>query len=394
MNILLYIPKLDQSHGGVRQYSIALMRILAQDKHNTYFVYHNGSDQEVLSSLAVAPHLHRVMDSDVAKTTVQAKIIRGKQIINFLSRRFSTGWQFKIDSLIDRLIHKYKIDIIHCPYQFIPLTNNAKLIVTLHDVQEIHFPDFFTAEDRAYRAVNFLDFLRRADEVVVSYRHIKNDLVKYFAIPPDKIQVVLLDMGKLWFERFTEADVLSLSELNLPSPFIFYPANTWKHKNHSRLLRALALLRDEYGCRVNLICSGHLNEHYEESLSMEMDELNLHDQVRFLGIVDEQSLFSLYRHCLGVVVPTVYEAGSFPLMESILLKVPVICSSVTSLPETVDNPDFLFDPFDAESMAAKIKLLWTSEEFRQLSVANSNTVGWKLKHTRALEKLLSLYSGL
>lgn len=392
MNILIYIPELDQSWGGVRQYAVGLLRILEQDTLNTYFVYHNSSDREVLSLLTVATHLRRIQNSDVADTALQSRIIRGKQITNFISRRIRAGSQFEIASLIDKIIAKYRIDIIHCPYQFIPVTNRAKLIVTLHDVQEIHFPDFFTAEERAYRAVHFLDYLRRANGVVVSYQHVKDDLVKYFSVNSESIYVVLLDMGKLWFERYAENDIVPVNQLNISTPFIFYPANTWKHKNHIRLLQAVALLKDEYGCIVNLVCSGHTNDHYKDVLAVEVDKLGLQNQVNFLGVVEEQVLFSLYHQCLGVVVPTIYEAGSFPLVESILLGVPVICSAVTSLPETVGDEDFLFDPLSTESIAAKIMQLWTSEVFRRQSVANSLKVSPKLRHTDALKKFQALYA--
>ena len=391
MNIMFYIPELDQGWGGVRQYAAGLLKLLAQSLEHTYYIYHNSSDPEILALLAENKHFRQIQDADVALTALQKKSARSKQIVNAISRRIAKGPQFNIPSIVDRLIDLYLIDIIHCPYQFAPVTTKAKLIVTLHDVQEIHFPEFFTAEERAWRATHFLDYMRRATRIVVSYAHVKQDLANYFAVPEAVLSVILLDMSKLWFERFTPEQVLPLTELKLPETFVLYPANTWKHKNHLNLLRAVALLRDEYDCIINVVCSGHTNKHYDSVILNEIQQLQLENQVRFLGVVDEQTLFSLYRHCTGVVVPTLYEAGSFPLMESILLEVPVICSNVTSLPETVGDDNFTFEPKNVESIAHKLRQLWYSDDFRKQSVRNTKKMQGRLRHTNALREFSHLY---
>lgn len=392
MNVLIYIPSLDQSWGGVRQYSIALLRVLARDKTHRYFIYHNSSDAEVMGLLAEYDHLQLVQDTDVILSWPSQKIKRSKELANAVVRRLRGYNLFEVPNLIDRLVGEYEINIIHCPYQFIPDTSAAKCIVTLHDVQEIHFPDFFTAEERAYRATHFLNYLRKADRVIVSYAHVKNDLVKYFGVPDTRIDVVLLDMGKLWFEKFLGTSLPSLDKLSISEKYLLYPANTWKHKNHIRLLESIASLRDKEKVVINMVCSGHLTPHYEQNILPVIEQLGLQNQVKFLGAVEETYLYGLYKCATGVIVPTLYEAGSFPLVESILMKVPVICSNVTSLPETIVDARFIFNPFDIEDMSTKIKLLWNSSDFREQSVLNSGLVGSYIKDNNAKEKFLNVYA--
>jgi glycosyltransferase involved in cell wall biosynthesis len=393
MNILIYIPTLDQTWGGVRQYAIGLIRIIANDHSNKYYIYHNSNDLEVSQVLQEFSNLILVKDDMSSQNFFQRKITRTKEISNFFLKRVSQDVRFAIVSDIDKIVFKYKIDIIHCPYQYIPKTVKAKLILTQHDVQEIHFPQFFTAEERAHRATSFLDYLRRADKIVVSYKHIKEDLIKYFSINENDIAVILLDMSRLWFEKF-DKQVISHNKLsNKFDKFIFYPANTWEHKNHAKLLKALAILREE-GTIVNLICSGHQNKYYDNVLLQLIQELNLGDQVEYIGIVEEEVLYALYNQCVGVVIPTIYEAGSFPLMESILLNVPVICSNVTSLPETIGDTYFTFNPHDVNEIAFKVRELWVSEEFRNASIKNSKRMRQALVDTDALKKIKRLYKDI
>jgi glycosyltransferase involved in cell wall biosynthesis len=366
MNILFYIPSLSQDWGGIRQYSKGVLEIIAKDTTRKYFIYHNSDDSEILKVLSNNVHLRLIKDCDVIQSRLPGINKRGLiRIVNFLSRILKIKKQISIEvpDIIDSICDQFSIDIIHCPYQFIPKTNKAKLITTLHDVQELHFPEFFTPEVRADRAVGYMDYLFRADRVIVSYNHVKKDIVKYFQISEKKIDILLIDMNDLWINNFSDQHIVDIRSITDNDDFLLYPANTWRHKNHLNLLKAVATLRDQFNLMVKVICTGSQNQQFENIKSL-IRELNLEKQVVFTGIVSEEVLYSLYKGCKAVVVPSLYEAGSFPLYESILLDVPVICSNVTSLPETILNVDALMNPFDVENIAFKMKQIWTNDDFR------------------------------
>ena len=72
-----------------------------------------------------------------------------------------------------------------------------------------------------------------------------------------------------------------------------------------------------------------------------------------------------------VVIPTLYEAGSGPLIESMRYRVPVICSNVTSLPDTINNDAFTFAPLNIDEIAALIMKGIKDEDFRKRNLENS-----------------------
>ena len=112
-------------------------------------------------------------------------------------------------------------------------------------------------------------------------------------------------------------------------------------------------------------------------------QYNLQNQFTLVGIVNEAELYNLYKNSQGVVIPTLYEAGSFPLVESILMEIPVICSNITSLPETIGNQEFIFDPNSVENIAKKIELLWINENYRNL---RENYIKLKTNYEELQEK--------
>lgn len=386
MNILYYIPKLGQEGGGTKQYAIALLNILVKDTVNVYYVLNVNKDPDVKKIIEHKSNF---------KLLCRGESYIEKQIFNFFKAFFylkSNGKRSFLVSFLDLICWRYKIDIVHSPLQGQPFCRNVKNIFTFHDMQELHFPEYFNSVERASRARSNYFNTTYADKIIVSYEHIKKDVIRYFGVAEERVHVVLLNMSKLWFYQYTEKD-LSHVTLNLDyEKFILYPANTWKHKNHDLLIQSISKLNDD-GLAVNLVCVGHQNEHFKE-IERRVKSLKIEKQVTFLGVVSEEVLYKLYQTCLGVVVPTTYEAGSFPLMESILMKIPVVCSNVTSLPETIGDNRFTFDPFSISEISEKIKRLWTDKEYRKESITNSTEMQERLIIDESFLQIQNIYKQL
>lgn len=393
MNILIYLPNIHQGSGGVRQYSVTLIKMLKEINENHYFIYHDLNDKEIIDAIHEDKKFTLVTTEEINRhefEIINAPVGKFKNIpilnkVSFKRRRLISGD-------LSNFCQKKSIQIVHCPYQYIPHVKNVKLITTLHDVQEIHFPQFFSAEQRAWRATNYLDFLRRTDLVMVSYDHIKKDLIKYFAVSDDKIKTLLLKMDKLWFDKYSNTDVLKLPFKLDDKKFLLYPANAWKHKNHLNLIEATAYLREKKNQEISIIFTGDFSGEHGKYIIKEISKLNLENQISILGIVEENVLFSLYKKCFATVIPTLYEAGSFPLMESILLDVPVVCSNITSLPETIGNSVFTFDPMNIFEIADKVNRIWNDSEFRNENFKQIKLQAKILKMNNPFPTLQKIYS--
>jgi len=394
-NILFYIPSLSQDLGGVRQYACSLLKLFP-DLANTYkfFIYHDNKDPNIINVLKENPQFKLIKPGQFKLSKLSNLISLFKYFsLKVLSIMKNNPTDYVRESDLDFVVDKFSIDIIHCPYQFLPVFPNSrkkkiKLIVTMHDVQELHFPEFFSAESRAFRAVSYMNYINRADSVVVSYDHVKGDIKNFFNKNDESIFVILLKMSNLWFKKY---DHLKFKRIEIVDKYLFYPANFWKHKNHHRLVEAIKYLKVNNNLHINLILTGDFNTTEGPILNKLIEEFDLMCQIKILGIVSEEELFHLYKNSIGVVIPTLYEAGSFPLMESILMEIPVICSNVTSLPETIGNEMFIFDPYSIEDISKKIELLWNSKEFRNQSIENSKIQQIRLINTNAVSILHSIY---
>ena len=151
MNILITIPFIDKNSGGIYQYTIALLRILSKIDFN-FFVYNKNKSVDVKSFIDSYENFFLIEDykSNKLQTFYEKKII-------FINRAFSYLFKKKIfnppTSELDKLIKNYNIDIIHSPYQELFYSSKIPSLITMHDVQELYFPEFFSSYERMQRAI-------------------------------------------------------------------------------------------------------------------------------------------------------------------------------------------------------------------------------------------------
>lgn len=380
-NILFYIPTIDQRAGGIRQYSYNLLRVIAEQKDAdySYFIFHKRKDKLFLDIINERSNFHLVPTFFIVKTSFK--------FINIFLKPFGKKLEF-----LDYIIKKLNISIVHCPYQFAPRTKKAKVICTMHDVQEIHFPEFFTEKELASRSVHYRDYIERSDAIMVSFDHVKQDIVKYFGIEESKISTMLIGINSLWINAYFNGKAL-ISVKTRFDDFILYPANAWKHKNHIALIEALRILKEDNKV-VNLVLTGDFSSDNGQILIGKIHEYGLEDAVELKGIISQDELYGLYQKALGVVIPTLYEAGSYPLYESICIEKAVVCSNVTSLPETIGDERFVFDPYNVQDIAEKIEKLYFDNDYKNESIANSKRMKSILHNNNSIDELYKLYQKL
>lgn len=257
-------------------------------------------------------------------------------------------------------------DVIHFPFQsFEPC--GVPSVYNPHDLQHLHHPEFFTPAQIARRESLYPAACRAAHTVVVASQFVKRDLVERYGIASDKVQVIPWAPPPL--PDFAPAtSVNNFSTLKgkyglSDQPFVLYPAMTWEHKNHIRLIEALARLRDREALELRLVCTGYKTDFWPR-IKRRMSELGIGEGVRFLGLVPREDLSALYRAAQFIFIPTLFEAASAPVFEAWQHDAPVACSSVTALPEQAAGAALLFDPFSVEEIARALARMATDNNLR------------------------------
>jgi glycosyltransferase involved in cell wall biosynthesis len=249
-------------------------------------------------------------------------------------------------------------------YSVVLLTTTRPFAFTLHDLQERHFPANFGLATRLWRKFVNQSLARRACQIVCESDFVAHDIKIFLGVPKTKISVIPAPP----IQSFSGIQINEngASELRrkygLPARYLFYPAQFWPHKNHLRLIDALAIvLTNEPDCC--LVLTGSKRGTYEK-VFQRVAQLGLSRNVRHVGYVTQSELQLLYCHATVVVIPTLFESISIPVYEALSLGCPVCVSNVVGLPEQIGDAGLLFDPYSVDDIAAKIRTVLSDAELR------------------------------
>jgi glycosyltransferase involved in cell wall biosynthesis len=256
-------------------------------------------------------------------------------------------------------------DLLHFPTQGFKLCALPS-VYNPHDLQHLHYPQFFTPAELARRETIYPAGCHFAKTVIVNSQWVKDDVIVQYGVSPEKLQIIPEAPPTQLSPEPSVDDLRRVKErYRLPEEFALYPSVTWPHKNHLRLLDALAYLRDQIGLIAPLVCTGARHEPFWPRIEARIAELALADQVCFLGFTPQEDLRALYRLARCLILPTLFEANSLPIFEAWLEGVPVACSDVTALPEQVMDAGMIFDPFDCRSIGDTIARLFADARLRE-----------------------------
>jgi glycosyltransferase involved in cell wall biosynthesis len=244
-------------------------------------------------------------------------------------------------------------DVIHFPNQQF-MRCSLPSIYNPWDLQHLHYPQFFPRKAIAGREVLYRGACRDSQAVAAPSWAVKSDLQQQYGLAAEKVFVVHQAAPVALYEDVPHAVVRDVrGKFKVPEVFAFYPAQTWPHKNHLRLLEALRLVRDREGVRLNLVCTGRKNEHWP-AIQRRIEELDLGAQVMFLGFVRASDVRALYHLAQFVVYPSLFEGAGMPVVEAFQEGVAVTCSDIPSLREYGADAVLAFDPNSADSIAASL----------------------------------------
>jgi glycosyltransferase involved in cell wall biosynthesis len=253
------------------------------------------------------------------------------------------------------------LDVLHYPVT-VPIPRfDGPRVITLFDVQHLEMPEFFPRAERAYRRLAYDRAARQATLVITSSEHSRERAIELLGVDPGRVEVIPLGIDHERFRPDGHADDAALAGLDVPERFIVYPANLWPHKNHPRLIAALARTGDE---SLELVLTGQPYGKLDP-LMEEARRVGVSGRVHHLGFVRSNAVPALYRRASALVFPSLYEGFGSPPLEAMACGCPVASSTRASLGELVAGAAVTFDPEDPAATAAAIDSITGDHALRE-----------------------------
>lgn len=251
--------------------------------------------------------------------------------------------------LMNQAFLKAKLDLLHVPHFNVPLFYNQPLVVTIHDLlwhlqkgsrvttlnPLLYWPKYFFYKLVVRHAV------KTSQKIFVPSQAVANILKKYYPHAQQKTIVT--------YEGTTATKAQSLN-FKLPAKYLLYVGSLYPHKNVEFVLGSLK------PCDLKLLVISSRSVFSQKFLA-QVKTQKLEDRVKFLGLVSEGELQTLYQKAYAVIQPSLSEGFGLTGIEAIRAKTALIASNIPVFHEIYQNAAFFFDPDDLPSLIAAITKL-------------------------------------
>ncbi len=260
-----------------------------------------------------------------------------------------------------------KIDLFHGLSHEIPLgidKTGIASIVTIHDLIFLKFPQYFNPIDRFIYRMKCRYACGHADRIVAISECTKRDIISFYKINPNKIDVVYQSCD----DSFKAEPDHSFNEtirnkFSLPQQYILNVGTIEIRKNLLTLIKALKNV--DPACK--LVVVGRKTS-YMDLVNKEIDRLDLRERVVFLEDVPFKDLPAIYQMAKVFAYPSLYEGFGIPIIEALYSQVPVVAAKGSCLEEAGGNNSFYISPLDHPALASAINQIIASPELQNKMV--------------------------
>lgn len=245
-------------------------------------------------------------------------------------------------------------DVLHVPHCNIPMFYRGKMIVTIHDLTHLVYPEFLPLKPLVHWYFKFIFWFvcKRADKIMTVSENTKRDLLRFFKVDEKKIKVITLGVGRQFRKKAAAELERTYEKFGIPKDkkILLYVGNMLAHKNLNALLEALSVLPEREACRLVLVGKTFA----KRAVHSRETELGVGQFCIHAGEVSDEDLVLLYNIADLFVLPSLYEGFGLPVLEAFACGTPVACSNTSSLPEVGGQAAKYFDPKDPRDMARVI----------------------------------------
>ena len=281
-------------------------------------------------------------------------------------------------------------DLVHFPAVQQPVWlsrgQGTKVVTTMQDLTTLRFrnpaknPVVFTVKQWVYRWVNHR-VARQSDLLITPSEFVKQDVVAFSGVNPDKITVTYEAADDLPTPAEPVAELAG-------KQFIMYVGRPTPHKNLERLIEAFAQLQKTHP-NLYLTLAGKKDANYER-IAAGAAAMGV-KQIVFTGFISDQQLRWMFENCQVYVFPSLSEGFGLPALEAMQHGAPVASSNATCSPEIYGDGAQYFDPLSVDNIAAKVGEVLDNPDLRDILIANGKRKAATYSWRRMAEQTLEVY---
>ena len=301
--------------------------------------------------------------------------------IKAIWRSFGLGRQLAGDTL-----HVYHGLSNELPFDL--KRGNTKSVVTIHDLIYLLHPEWYPAFDRIVYHKKVKWACENADKVIAISQQTKNDIIRFYNIKPDKIEVVYQSCHPRFYNAVSAEDKEKIKErFELPDNYILYVGALSDRKNVLSILKAVKSMT------YPLVLVGN-GSAYKQTLISFINKHHLQQRVKILSLVHDNELPAIYQMAGIFVYPSVIEGFGIPLLEAMASGVPVVTTAGGCFEEVAQSAAKYIKPTHVSDMAKAIAGLMENDTEREALITLAKKRAAELTEQHFAANIMRVYNSL
>lgn len=280
------------------------------------------------------------------------------------------------NSWLARECRRRHIDLVHHAGGIVPMVRAARPILTIHDLQYLYYPEYFTRAKLSYLKRMVPRSCEAARLVLTPSEFTRRTVIERMNIDPEVVVVVPHGISP---RESADGEGNIRKRYGIEGRFFLYPAITYPHKNHLVLIEAFARTLKVHS-DVTLVLTGAKGS-MEVKVAKAVRELGIDSNVRRLGYIPSLDLDALYDEAVALTFPSRFEGFGAPVLEAMARGCPVVAADATAMPEVVGDSGCLVSPDNAEQWhQAMLELIENPEDrqrFAKAGLARAGDFTWR-----------------
>lgn len=264
---------------------------------------------------------------------------------------------------------------------------DTRSIVTIHDLIFLRYPEYYHYIDRKIYTYKFRKACLNADRIIAISECTKRDIISFFHIPEEKIDVVYQGCDAQFKQTATESDKEAIRQkYRLPQRYILYLGSIESRKNLLLVAKALKHLKEP----ISVIAIGKRTP-YADTVEDFLKKNQLESRMRLLSNVPFNELPAFYQMASTFVYPSFFEGFGIPLLEALNSGVPAIGATGSCLEEAGGPHSIYVHPENEKELAIAIERTLTDQPLREEMIREGKKYAQRFEEEVIAQELLKVY---
>ncbi|OGT48081.1 MAG: hypothetical protein A3E82_06935 [Gammaproteobacteria bacterium RIFCSPHIGHO2_12_FULL_38_11] len=288
-----------------------------------------------------------------------------------------------------------KISLYHSTDYSVPKLKKIPVVSTLHDALLLKHRCF----DSPIKKIDCWLMKKQAQyaqRVIAISRAVVPELVEYWNIKPEKIDVVYNGIPEWWFKKASRIQKkIVLKNFQITANFLLFVSSLRARKNIKRIIQAYKNLPLELRQVYPLVVVGqHVGGLNCDWIVNELKILEQKKQGKWLDYVTVEELQILYQSATVFIFPSLAEGFGYPIVEAFASETPVITSNYGAMAEIAGDAAYLVDPYNVDHITDAIKTLLMNTNLSQQYVEKGKIRAHFFTAQKCIEQTLAVYRKL